>query len=507
MLAIGVVPAAPAGERDGPTSAPATGARAYSLEEAILMALERNLEIQVERRAPQIRDERIVGALAEFDPSLNFRILYEDLEREQNTREFVATDNISVFTEENLLFQTSLTGKVPFGTSYEIVMNSDSLENSLNDREVSRFRPEYDSDLALTITQPLLRDFGTEINRTQVRLAMSDRKISELDLRAKVLEVVAAVMDAYVETIFGQENVAVKQDAIELAQSLKKENERRVELGVMKPIDVIQADAAVAEAEEAMIVAETFLFQRRNTLKSLIFEDFEAVSGLRVEAADRLQVDVPNVGDRTEWIVRALANNPEFLKQRETASQEDIRYRFARNQTLPRLDFQTTLGYNGLDGDYWGSFESFRERTGPEFTAGFVFSYPLGNRRAKSVLKESEIRREQAAMSVQFTQNSVAAAVDSAIEEVKANGRRLEATGKSVELAREALDAELKRLETGVGTSYDLRRAQEELSNARTRSLGALAELRKSITALWRVSGFIPELERHFQFDFSQAGE
>ncbi|MEZ5304558.1 MAG: TolC family protein [Verrucomicrobiales bacterium] len=426
----------------------------------------------------------------------------EERERAQNTREFFATDEISIFEQENIFFNSGLQGKIPFGTVYEVAVNSNRLDNSLTRRETARFSPEYESDLTLTLTQPLLRDFGSDVNMTQVRIAESNLRMSQHDLRSKVNEIAVQVMTAYYETIFAQENIRVKRDAIDVANALLEENQRRLDLGVMKPIDVIQAEASVSEAEEALIAAESFLVARQNTLKSLIFADFEAVALLRIEAADQLSWSAPEVGDGATLLAEALASNPQMLRQREQISQEDVRLKYAKNQVKPRVDLQASIGYNGLDGDWGGSFRDYGERRGPEWTAGIIFSYPLGNRAAKAQLAESELRREQATYNAAFMKNSIAAALATAVDKVKANQRRLATTGKSVELAQKGAEAEQKRLENGLTTTYNVSQMQRELSNARTRQLGAVVELNQAVSEMYQIVGRIPQLEEHINLVF-----
>lgn len=505
LLLAGLLASGFAGE--APLSSKPPGKRAYSLHDAILMALESNLELQVERRSPVIRGERIRGAMAIFDPTLSTRAIYEDLERVQNTIDFFATDQSPLFEEQNVRFQSGITGLIPLGTTYELVLNANRYENTLNERTVSRFRPEFDSDIALLVTQPLLRDFGVDVTMTEMRIARSNLRISHQDLRLKILDVVSRVIVAYVDMVYSQENIMVRRDAIELAENLRKENERRVELGVMKPIDVTQAEAAASEAEETLIRAETHFMERQNELKALIFDDFSAVMDLEIETVDRLSTSVPDVSDRAGLLATALNYNPDYRRQKEASAQEEVRYRYAKNQVLPRVDLRASAGWNGLDGDLGGSFNDFANREGPEWTAGVVVSFPWRNRAAKAQLAESRLRLQQAGLTVKFVENEIAAALDTAVKQVKAEQRRVATTQKSVELAAESLLGEERRLESGVTTSFNVLQIQRDLSNARTRRLAAIADLRKAITGMWRIVGRIPELDNHVHFKYDEAGK
>lgn len=194
-------------------------------------------------------------------------------------------------------YETSLEGRLWSGASYDLSFDNSRLENTLNgtNRETSRFRPEYESSLSLTITQPLLRDFGFAANLAEVRLAESEVRLSELDFDVAIMEAVMNVINAYIEMVYAQEEIKVKQEAIALAEGLKKENQRRLDLGLMSPIDVIQADVAIAESEGELIQAESILAERVNVLKTLLYENFGDVFTIPIHATDELPTRMPTL--------------------------------------------------------------------------------------------------------------------------------------------------------------------------------------------------------------------
>ncbi len=480
-----------------------SGVDNLSLSEVLRLALEQNREIAVERTAVEIQSVRIEGAYGAFDPELSLRTIAESRERAQNIREVAATDGISIFEQDNIFFQTGLTGRVPLGTRYEFTLNSDRLKNSLNARPDSRFRPEYDSDVALTLTQPLLRDAGRYVNRLQIFLTRGEREIAGHELRLKVLEIAGQVIQTYADLIYAQGNVQVRRDAVEVARTQREENQKRVELGVMKPLDVLQAEAAISLAEDELIRAEVFLNQRQNALKALVDRDYREVAEVTPFASDPLDTQMINADDLGYWIGLALRHNPEYQKELAKLGQEDMRIDYAENQLKPRVDLQGSLGYNGLSDGYGSSFEDFGDRDRPDWTAGVVVRIPLGNREAKARLREAQMRKTQVEDSIGFARNSVISALDSALDRVRASRRRHEAIGKTVELAAESLEEERSRLEEGLTTSYDVLEMQKELADARARRLAARTDIMKAIAEVHQISGRIPQLEDKLQLLFA----
>lgn len=464
-----------------------------TLQDLLLQALESNLEIQARRIEPQIYDDRVKGAWGVFDPTISFGALYEESERALNQRDFLGTGQISrLYDENNERFQASFGGRIPTGLVYELMVDHARLDNTYNRRALSLYGPEFQSNAILRITQPLLRDFGFHANLAEVRLAKNARNVSENEFRASVLRIIGQTMSAYFEAVFAQENIRVKQQSIELAENLLRENRRRAEEGKMASIDVIQAEARVAEAREELILAQSLLNQRRNTLKELTREEFEFDSPAMIFAADNVQLPLPDL-EREQILGTVFTKNPSYLAAIEGAKAEDIRLAYARNQRWPRLDLKATFGYNGLGGDIANSFNDFTDRSQPDWSVGVSVSIPTFNRTARYRVAEAKKRQVQAALNVKRAEVTILSAVDTALRDIAAARERVELVKDSLRLAESALDAEFKRLNTGLTTSYNVLTLQKELSQARSRELATVVDLNKAITTLHLIEGTLAE--------------
>jgi outer membrane protein TolC len=492
-------PAIPAQElvplEDAAEPPPPLNLDGLTLTEAIQLAVANNLGARVERLQIDIGDARVAGRKADFDPVFSTSGLYESSETPQNTRDFVATQSTiaprtsRIFEEENLRFDMGLKGKTPLGTEYEFTVELAQLKNTLNiERPPSLFYPEYESFAGLRLTQPLLRDFGPAVQYAGLRVAQIDRRQAELGWKLKVSQVVGAVIKNYYDLVFSAQDVAIKAENIQRALELRDQNRKRVEKGVGSEIDVQQATVAASVREEELISAEYLEREKANLLMRDLVADVDVGAIPRIRPSHRLASSVPPFS-RADLMRQAIANRIEYQQAQQQLEKQSIKIKFARNQLWPRLDLIGSLGANGLNdraGDALG--DAFEAGT-PAWSVGLMFSIPLGNRLARSQLKEVLTEKEQLLLNFKQLEIDLALQVDTAATRIETSQRRYATAANSIAAAQATLDAELKRLEQGVGVSFNVLEAQRDLSSARSRELAARADLNKSLVDLWLSTG------------------
>jgi len=310
---------------------------ALTMNEAVVRALDANLEITVERLKPQIAEQRRRAAVGILDMHFESAFTSESLETPQNTRDFFATGrSVEVLDEDNLRFEGTLGGQLPTGTRYSVTIKSYSLKNTLNREALARFYPEFTSSAAFTVTQPLLRGFGRKATMVEANVATSELKASEHALRGRVDQIAANVLDAYVEATYGRELVHVITDRIALAERLRAENDKRFKQGLMAPIDVLQAESTKAAAEIELIRARSFQTEAENRLRELLFTDFAAAADISFTLVDPLKEVVLN---ESLPALRSLAleRSAEYRVAEQQVVTEKMKVAYARNQLLPRF--------------------------------------------------------------------------------------------------------------------------------------------------------------------------
>jgi outer membrane protein TolC len=477
-------------------------AEPLTLAEAIARSLENNLGLEIVRLEPQVADARLMAARAGFDPSFNTRAIYESIRNPQNTREFVATQSGldqtdsgagRIFSEDNWRFQSGIEGRTWYGTQYSLVYEMDRLRNTLNQTSPSsRFSPEYESFAGLRLTQPLLRDFGRNAQMVEMRVAARDRDIADLSLRKDMERTVSAVMKSYYALAFAQRDLSNKREAITLARTLAEQNERRVGEGVAPAIELQQARVAIAIREEAFLSAE---HQRKESLNQLARElvgEFDLNAPPRYQALDALPTQVPAI-DRSVLMTRAVESRAEYQQGLMEMEKQGLRIEYFRNQTWPRLDIVGSLGVNGLAGSSGRSASNAAEAEGASWSAGLVFSVPLGNRASKADLAAAQAQRSQMIYALKRLEVDIGLEIDTALSRTETSRRRLDLTRQSLELAQQALVEENRRLEEGVGASDQVIAAQNEVTEARTRALAAQADVSRALVDLHLATGELLE--------------
>lgn len=481
--------------------APAPAVPVIALHDLLVSALNANLELQAKRIDPQIQEFRISGAKGAFDPAFAMGAFSSDLNQPQNQRDYLATGQVTsnnpyhLYQEDTIRYEAGFTGKLQTGTEYTIsssVVRSDNTFNRSVNAPLPKFHPEYTTQATLSITQPLLRDFGFAANLAEVRLNKSALTVSKYDLSSTVIKVMATVMNAYYEMSFGQANVAVKEEAVTLAQNLVHETDRRVQEGKMGRLDSIQAKVRLSEAQEELLLAKNFLAQRRNTLRELTREKFDLDEQDWLVDGSYLNHSAPAL-DRNKLLAQMFERNPSYLSGVEQARSEDIRVAYAKNQRWPRIDLKASLSENGLN-NYWGpAYTDLRNRNGPDWSAGLVVNIPLTGRAERAKVSEAKSRKAQALINMKRNETLLLSAFDTAMHDIASAQERIALVQESVRLAASALDAEEKRLATGMTTSYNVGVVQKDLSTARSREQATYVDLNKAVIQLYAIVGILPE--------------
>ncbi|TDU81504.1 outer membrane protein TolC [Prosthecobacter fusiformis] len=471
-----------------------------TMDEALHKVLEKSLDVRIEWLNWAVADSQTDAAWGKFEPAYFLSSTWRESNLPQNALEYVQTggvflplDEPNMFKQQSFISQTGIEGLLPLGTQYKIFASLGEFRNDLNrQRPPSIFYPEYAAAVGVTLTQPLLRDFGPDVNLAEVRVSRKNEAIADHQWEARLQRSIALVMLDYYDLIFAVENLGVKRDVVIFAQKLVAENQKRLEAGQLSPADVQEAEVAVALAREEVITALSFAVEKQRSIKGQILGSLEEGSGLIFLPRDSLPIISPHT-DRERLLRTALARRPDHRAAIEEAEKQAIVVKYSRNQLLPRLDLQATLTANGLSGDRSGAYQQAFDRQGYDTQVGFQFSIPLGNRTAKANSAVAENRQQQAILNIARSELNVSVELDTIIAQVKAAKARLESTRESVGLSERLLETEQKRLGEGVARTFDVLKARSGQADARTRQIAALADYNKAATQLALISGTLLE--------------
>lgn len=480
-------------------------ARDLTLDQAVRLAVENNFDLRVEALNPQIAMDQLGIARASFDPSFYSNVEYEDTARRQNVMQFVSTGenpNLLRWDQQSLRVESGIGGSTPWGMQYRFGVNVDIYDNSTNRQAPTLneplgpggsfgplYSPEYETFAGVTLTQPLLRGGGTESALAETRIALLEASASELVRRIAITNKLVEVVNAFYDLSFGEENLTVKAEAIELAEQFLAEAKRKLDVGRSSEIDVARAEVKKSEAQEEYILAKDFRRDRQIALMRLIVPGWDANSqyeDYRALAAFHPVIAPTNLQKETE---DGLSLRPDVRLAELRRDQEDVRHVYARNRSLPTLDLQMRYGLNGYGGTVEDSFDTAREGGEPTWAVGVVFSVPLGNREGRSEMRMAKRRAQQAQLEIEKVRTDVSLQILNAVRRIETFQQRLETAIKSRELAEKALEAENRRFENGLSASIDVLDLQTQLSSARTRELAAQVDLAKAEAELWLANG------------------
>jgi len=474
---------------------PTAATRQLSVSEAVTLALEQNLDLRVERLNPLIQDLGVAEARTIYTPEFSTNLFRNSRDSPAQTifegGEFKVTDSL---VQDSL----DLVQSVPFmGGSYTASWDG---SRSSTTNIFSSFDPILRSNLRLSYRQPLVRNFKIDAPRQQIAIARANRDLSDIQLRRTVVLTARNVQIAYWNLVFAQSSLEVQRQSLALAEESLANNRRRVEVGTMAAIDIVEAQSEVARNEEAVIIAEAAVERAEDQLRTLIFDpDMPDYWNTRIEPSDLPELQ-PRVIDVDAAIRNALDVRTDLDIVDKNLEATDINIRFFQNQKLPDVSLQMNYNLSGLGGTRFirtGGFPgtitgqedtSFGSVLGdifgnefPNWTVGVSVSYPIGTSQADAALERARLQREQAEVSRQSMEVRIASEVRDAARSVRSNLQRVEATQAARELAEQRLDAEQRRFEVGLVTSFFVFQAQRDLAASRNNEQRAILDYTQSL--------------------------
>ena len=481
------------GSGQGPAVEPPAQVLVLSLKESILLGLKNNLNIAIEGFNPGIRATDVTVAQAVFDPTA-FADVNFGKQKTQNRNVLVGQ---LVEINEDLNFNVGLSQSLPTGGSYQLTFANDRNYNNAAFFSVVDTNTAYASDLSLTLVQPLLKNFGVDVNRTQIKIAKNEQEISVDRFRETTMDVITQVQEAYWELVFTLEDLTVAQRSLDLARELANLNRARVRAGVAAPVEVIQAETDIAAREAAVTVAEKSVRDAEDRLKVILNIPKKGEWGGAILPSDparfsSVALDLPGA------VAEALSKRPQYEVAKIGLSNRELTLRLARNQLLPDLSFQGSVGVNGLsalDPSYGNALNKLGTGDYYTYSAGFVLSVPLGNRAARAEFLKAQLEVGQARAALQDAELQITAQVREAVRRIEADAKLTQQTKAASTLAAEQLRIETKRLEAGVSTTFEVLRFQRELAVTQSAEVRTLSNYNKSLANFDRVRGVT--LEKH----------
>jgi outer membrane protein TolC len=491
------------------------GTLALSLEDALKMGLENNLDVQVERYSPLIAEMDEAIAWGAFEPTAVADFGYTETQ--------IPNSNILFGTTESVNRTTGgfggLSGLLPLlGTTYNAQFDSDRITSN---NTIEALSPRYTSGWHVDVTQPLLRDLIWNQPWTQIKTSRLLFEGSQEGFRSSVMDTVRNIEDAYWSLIAAKEAQRVAEKSLETAKALLDQTRTQFEVGVVSKVEVTEAEAGLSQREVTLIRARNDFRNQQDRLIDLVLgKGLRPSSTLELNPTDN-PVDIIAYEIQVEEAVsHAFENRPEVQEAQKEIERQQVLVAFARNQRLPALDGIFSYAQNGLSGhenpafnvcrfapttpgcpgfpgtlpsagqgNYGNSFEDYDDS--PSYTARARLSIPIPNTAASRNVDRSEFELGRAETRLRRLEQNIILEVREAARNLAAAQEGIVAAQDARRAADEQLRAERIRLEYGESTPFDVLQREEQLVDRERELIFAYQAYHLSVTGLDRAQGTI----------------
>jgi outer membrane protein TolC len=393
-----------------------------------------------------------------------------------------------------------------------------NLRQSYNNGELS-YNPYTASSFGLTLTQPLLQGFGLGLNQRFIRVAKNNERISDLVFRQQLISTVSNIIRLYWDLVSLNQDVQVKRDSLTLAEKLLADNKVHVEVGTMAPLEVIRAEAEVAQAGQALTNSESLVLEQELVLKNALTRTGTAdaqIAAVRIVPTDHIEVpeneQLPPLEDA---VATTLRNRPDLAAGQVQIENTQMALKGSRNALLPSLNLVASVQGNGLAGvantypipgvtftpsidpNFVGGYgtalsQMFRGKY-PDYGLALQLDVPLRNRTARADLARDQLLLRQSEVRLRELQNQARVQVEAALIAVRQARNSYQAAVRTRLLQEKALDDMRQQYEVGVARSYDVILNQRDLAQARSNEVVTQSDYITARTALDRATGMTLE--------------
>ena len=483
-----------------------TGPRVpLTLDEAVKLALDHNLDIAVQRLNPTTFDLSLAGLRAVYNPTVTSNL------QAQSTHN-PATSTISGATAGTAVVAGA--DNVNVGMAKSFYRGGGNLAVALNNTRTTTtslnasYNPQIVPNWSGTYTQPLMRNFKIDSNRQLLVVTKLNQDISDLQLQSTITNTTANVRNAYWDYVFALQSVEVAQQSLNLANELVRNNQTKVQIGTLAPIDVVQAQSQAAAQRQVLVTAQGTARTAEIALKRLLVDGTsDPLWSSTIDPVDRPDFS-PAAVDVGAAILNAQSRRLDVMQAKKSLSINDVTMKYLENQTLPQADLVGRYGLTALGGthlitssdsvnrgqvigqeqfSYFDTLGTLFQSKFPQWTLSLNFSYPLGTSAQEASIARAKIQGNQVAAQLKQIDLQVATDVSNAGVNVQNAVERVQAAQAARDLAQQQLNAENSKFAVGMSTNFNIVQAQRDLATAQNNELQAILAYRKALVEFDRV--------------------
>ncbi|MDX2146355.1 MAG: TolC family protein [Planctomycetota bacterium] len=439
---------------------------ALTLEDCRESALTNNLDLRVARVDPTIAAQQVSEEEAAFESAFTLRGLWAETDT-PTASTLVSAQAQSIQVEPGVRIPLRTGGTARVGLP---------LARNKNDNPFSTLPESYTSDLELSLSHPLLRGAGRRATTTALRVARYNQQASEAQTKLEVIRQLAAVDRSYWRLYRARAELDVRQRQYELAVEQLNRARRRVNAGSASEIEVVRAEAGVADQLDAIIRAENDVLAQQREIKRIINKPGLTIDTEVAIVPETLPDPVEFAFERSVLADTAVANRMEMLELELRLAADAANIAFSKNQALPLLTMDYTYRVNGLGASSQDSFRQLQQNDFEDWSVGLNAEVPIGNEAAKSRVRRSILQRLQRLGTKDARELAIRQEVLDAIDAIQAGWQRVLAARQSTILNARALQAEQRQFDVGESTSTDVLDASARLAQSQSAEVLALTD-------------------------------
>ncbi len=452
-----------------------------SLKEAVKLSLERNLDLKAELYNPAQAEADVRKNRAIYELHLTLDSSYKD-SRLYSPGLGKSYDQ-STFRITPGAFQLLPSG----GTLAVNYQNAKETNSTVAAPALGSF---WNSTLGLTLSQPLLKNFGRESTELGIKVSEVSKETSLIHLKSRILTTVAQVRTEYFRLVSYREDLDSRKTSLELAQKVLSDTEARVKAGVLPAMEILNAQFGVSSRQKELIDAEKLVNDQVDILSQLIrLDKFSEIE--TTDKPDRATITM----NEEDALKSALSVRPEIDELRSQLKGYELQAAVAKNMTKPSLNLVSTVGLTGIDKDYGRNNERLGSLDYPYWSVGIQLDYPLGNQAAESDYVKSRLKVDQTTVQINSLKSSIENEVKIAIRAVNSSYKQLDVADRARLYADERVKAYLKKSEVGLATTKDLLDVENDLATARANQIKAEVLYATSVNQYWKSTGELLERE------------
>lgn len=455
-----------------------------TLADALKSAVDKNLDLRAELYNPAVQEAEYRKSKGVYNPVLNLTTSYNE------TTSYAATRSSLKLWSQTTQLNAGVSQLIPTGATATLGYNNSYLSSDVAAGS-SGLASYWQSSLGLTLSQPLLKNFGREATELIIDVSRLGKEASLEKLNTRLMTLVAQIRVEYFKLYSLREEREVSRVSLDLAQRILNETQARVKAGVLPAMEILNAQYGVAAREKELIDADRAVSDQSDLLKQLLQLP---VDGL-IHPADQPAKGRYETSEQAE-IKRALDSRPELKEMQRNRDVSELQARVANNRTLPDLALTASASTAGLGDTYYRDMDRLSSGKYPAWGVGLTLSYPLGNSAAENEYRKNRLKTEQLSVQIRNQQELIANEVRAAVRAIEANYKLLDVADRGRLFAEERLKAFERKAEVGLATTKDVLDVEHDLAVAKQNQIKAQVSYDNAITQLWKATGAILERQQ-----------